>query len=93
MFTGHAKRRLAERGIREDDVRAALQLGVRFRRQGVVFYHVRKKDLPEKMPERARRRLEGLTVVMSPAGGAVISAYKNHNDLKRIKRPPKRRQG
>lgn len=85
----HAEARMYQRGVSPDGVALALRFGRKIHSRGAVFHVIGKKEicrLSEKVPEI--RELDGLQVVVSPAGDAVITIYKNH-DLRAI-RPTKR---
>lgn len=82
--THHAEIRLNQRGITPDAVDFALDHGVRIRKQGCVFYYVRNKDIKNPRQERFR-----YLVVICDQLGDVITAYKNPDGMKQIKKKGK----
>lgn len=78
-YTDHARTRMAQRGITEQDIAQAIRIGLKIRRAGVIFYFVRRKDSHD---------LHGLTVVQAQ-NGVVLTTYKNRRGLRDIKRKSK----
>jgi hypothetical protein len=67
-----------------------LKHGTRVHNGGALFVFMRGKDIPGQVSPGERARLEGITLVMVPEQGTVITAYKNRQALKVIKRKQKR---
>lgn len=81
QYTDHARIRMAQRGITEQDVARVILVGMRVRNAGAVFHFMRKKDIKSKSDER----LEGVTVLRAK-NGVVMTVYKNKKGLRDIKR-------
>lgn len=75
----HARIRMAQRGLRDDAVLAAIDYGRRIRSRGAWFHVIGRRDVA-----RARRfgvdlsEHEGVHVLLGE-DGAVITAYRNKN--------------
>ena len=79
QYTDHARQRMAQRGITEQDIAEVIRIGLRIRKAGVIFYFMRRKDC---------HALHGLTVVQAK-NGTVLTTYKNKRGLRDIKRKSK----
>ncbi len=88
QFTYHAVTRMAQRNLSRADVLFTIHNGQRCHRDGVVFYFLGQRDLPEDAPSNSRR-LEGTTVVMDPQTLTIITVYRNRKALRQIKRKHK----
>lgn len=62
-LTLHADRRIAARGISPGMLHSAIQFGETIHRQGLIFYILRKKDLPGWLEASLSERLTNLVVV------------------------------
>ena len=89
-LTYHGLRRTAQRNLAPDQVAYTLAHGRRVRRTGVDFYFLGARDLPPADRRDARRaRLIGTVLIVK--NGAVITAYRNPDALRCIKRKLKYR--
>jgi hypothetical protein len=89
-LTAHARRRLAQRRLSEQDLAYVLEHGAWLRRTGVDFCVLRRRDVPS--PDRAaRHRLEG-TVILVTDDGAAITVYRNRDAPAAIRRKAKHRR-
>lgn len=86
--SAHAEARQDERHLPDCQIEFALRWGTRLHRRGATFYHVRRKDLPWWLDERAARRYYGTTVVV--AGGVFVTAYRKPEGFHALKRTPRR---
>lgn len=84
-FSKHAEKSLAKRNITVSDVNIALDKGTKIHRTGVIFYFLRKKDLPE---GKEFEHLNGLTVLAK--NRTIITVYRNRRILHEIKQKAKR---
>lgn len=84
LFTNHAKKRLAQRGISVDAVQFAIDYGKRQFRQGYVFYFLGQKLLPGFVLPADADRLKNILVVCR--GRLVITAYRNPKGLRHVAR-------
>ena len=73
-ITHHADARMQQRGISEEMIDWAIQIGTVFQKQGMDMVVVRKKDIPKSMSRQTAGKLTGLVILIK--GGAVITSYK-----------------
>ena len=57
-ITHHADARMQQRGISEEMIDWAIQIGTVFQKQGMDMVVVRKKDIPKSMSRQARRKTD-----------------------------------
>ncbi len=90
-LTGHARQRCARRNLPLDAVRYVMTYGREYHRTGVIFYVLRRRDIP---PEDLRlawvARLEG-AVALVAGDGVVITLYRNPTATRAILRKMKYR--
>ncbi|MFC1586504.1 DUF4258 domain-containing protein [Fibrobacterota bacterium] len=77
-ITSHANRRMSLRGVSQRAIQAALQFGRVVHTRGAEIYAIRKKEVL-KFKDYLDPKWEGLHVVCTPHGNAVMTAYKNKN--------------
>ena len=95
-LTNHAIQRTSQRGISLEQIQICINFGERLNRTGVEFYVLTKKCLKrlKRVTGVYMERLQGLTVMTemdSDGSIGVITAYKNDDALKIIKKKRKRR--
>lgn len=74
VITNHADKRMQQRGITEEMISWAIQIGTVFQKQGQDMVVVRKKDIPKNMGCQAAEKLVGLIIIIKE--GTVITSYK-----------------
>jgi hypothetical protein len=89
-FTRHAERRCAQRGIQPETAILATRFGTPVFKQGLIFYIVRRKDLPDFLPLTLRERLKDLVVVESADTGEIITVYRNPDGMSHVRKKHKR---
>jgi len=68
----------------------AIELGCKIHRTGVIYYILRKKEILKRKQEKPNlEKLEGLTVLVSPSDGSIITVYKNRHSYRINKKKPK----
>jgi hypothetical protein len=82
---------MRQRGCDADIIQAAIDHGRMILKQGHEFYCVAGKDLPDRMPPAQADRLKNLVVVCRE--GVVITAYRNGNGFRNVKKKGKRLGG
>ncbi len=90
IFTHHAQARLSQRGIQRNHVHLVLKFGQAIHRQGYLFYYIPKYILNERVLPQDLKYVRNLVVVVS--GGhshVVVTAYKEEQALKNIKKKSK----
>lgn len=90
LLTKHARKRMSQRGVKEDAIKLALQFGRKIYSRRALFYVIGQKEITkhgEQYPEL--KILEGLQVVVDVESQKVLTVYRSH-DLRQI-RPKKRR--
>jgi hypothetical protein len=87
--TGHAEWRMAQRNVSWSDIEFVLDHGSKLYRNGVIFYYLRRCDIPNCVWQKYGR-LEGTTVVFSAQSYEVVTVYRGHRrrGLRRVKRKP-----
>ena len=91
VYSEHAYKRMAQRGIRKEDVEYVYEHGHRVYSGGVLHLFLRKKDIPQIDRRKSKaRKLEGTTVLLSSYEDAeVITAYRNKQALPHLRRKRK----
>lgn len=83
-FSRHAHIRCAQRQIHPDSVAFIKKHGQKIRRTGIIFYFLRRRDIPETLRcDDQFAKLEGATLLISQ-DGTLITAYRNPKGLKAI---------
>jgi hypothetical protein len=75
-LTAHARLRICQRGLSEEDIDVVLRYGRRFYTADAVIYFLGDRDLPE---EEVRRvgHLRGVGVILSQVQARVITVWRN----------------
>ncbi|MEI6215438.1 MAG: DUF4258 domain-containing protein [Desulfuromonadales bacterium] len=81
-FTSHARQRMSTRSINEWHIDQVIRYGRESHTRKAVIYAIGKKEVKEH--GRFLEKCEGIHVLCSPADGAIITTYRNH-DLKGLK--------
>ena len=89
--TEHAELRMAQRNVSWSDIEFVLDHGRKLYRNGVIFYFLRRCDIPNGLWQKYGR-LEGTTVVYSAQSLEIVTVYRSHRrkGLRRVKRKPNR---
>ena len=85
-ISNHAKLRLAQRNLNEEDLAFILRYGQEIHRTGASFFFLGERDIPDKFVRR-QSRLVGSTVVVDERG--IVTVYRNKHAIKKIKRKSK----
>lgn len=88
-ITHHAEHRISQRGIAPELVAIVMRHGTRVFNGGCLFIFMRQKDVPANISGSARDKLEGITLLLDPTTKRLITAYRNRNALRDIKRKRK----
>jgi hypothetical protein len=89
-FSDHADLRCVQRNLSEEEVHFIIQHGEMTRRTGVIFFHLRKRDIPPQYTRDQRiGRLIGTTVVVDKECTLVITVYRNDEARKKDRRKTK----
>lgn len=72
---GHFQKRIAQRGLSQDDVDFVLAYGVEIHRAGAVHFLLRGKDIPDNF-QREYGRLIGTTILVATRWDTQITAYR-----------------
>jgi hypothetical protein len=91
VYSEHAFKRMAQRGIHREDIEYVYEHGHRVYSGGVLHLFLRKKDIPKVDRGKSNaRKLEGTTVLLSSDENAeVITAYRNKQALPQLRRKQK----
>ena len=85
----HSQRRSAQRAIDKATILAVLDFGTLYFRQGMSFYAINEKDLPDHVDKIIRKKVKNLVVVMSPNETQIVTCYWSKNPHKYLKRKGK----
>jgi len=88
-YTHHAGISMAQRGLSRQDIEYVCRYGQSYRCAGVVHRFLRHIDIPDG-DRKQKEHLEGTVVLLDKAGRCVITAYRNRQALKSIRRKSKR---
>ena len=90
QHTYHSARRASQRGLTDQNILDALDYSTCIMKQGLSYYVVLRKNLPEKLPAFKKEQLANIVVILSGDSNEIITCYKNENCYRNIKRKSKR---
>jgi hypothetical protein len=85
--TKHSYIRSSQRSIGVSKIAIALEYGQNFFKQGLIFYVLGEKDIPEFL-SKEKNHLINTVVVTSGDSNQVITCYRSNNPFKKIKHKP-----
>jgi hypothetical protein len=86
----HSSARSQQRGIGKDLLLLAMDYSEAIFKQGLIFFAVIERMLPENMDHHLREKLNNLVVVVSPESNEIVTCYRSVNGVHHIKRKSKR---
>ncbi len=86
--TIHALKRAYERGISSEMILDTVKHGELTRKQGLKYYVMLRKSLPNNLDPQYAERVTNTTVIVSKSD-TIITVYKNKKSFKAIKRKSK----
>lgn len=89
MHSKHSEIRSQQRGLNNDQISFALKYGSETFKQGLIFFVVRDKDIPDDLKPQKRKKYKNIVLVTSSDGG-ILTCYKSKNGNKAIKMKRKR---
>lgn len=89
LHTEHSSKRSHQRGLSDEQLSFAIQYGEETFKQGLIYYTVRDKDLPNDVDPQKRKKFKNLVLVTSMEGN-IITCYKSRRAHKTIKLKRKR---
>jgi uncharacterized Fe-S cluster-containing radical SAM superfamily protein len=89
-MSNHSLTRSQQRGINKDLLFLALDYSEAIFKQGLIFFAVIARLLPENMDHNLREKLSNLVVVVSPVSNEIVTCYRANNGIHHIKRKSKR---
>jgi hypothetical protein len=84
----HCMQRASQRGIQGDAIALALEFGRVYRRQGMLFHILGKRQLPPAF-RHDWERLRHTVVVLAEDDNTLITVYRSDNPFRKIHRKPK----
>ena len=90
QHTIHSSKRASQRGLTDQIILDALDYSTCIMKQGLSYYVVLRKNLPEKLPACIKEQLANIVVILSGDSNEIITCYKNSNCIKNIKKKSKR---
>lgn len=88
-YTPHFKQRAAQRGITPEMIDCVTDLVTPIRKQGLLFYAVRRKELPSYIRPSLADKLNGLVIIATSDGWA-LTCYKNRAAHRNIQKKSNR---
>lgn len=88
-YTQHFKQRADQRGITPEMIDCATDMVTPIRKQRLLFYAVRRKDLPSYIRPSLTDKLKGLVIVATSDGWA-LTCYKNRGAHRNIQKKSNR---
>jgi len=85
-LTTHAQKRASSRGVSEKAIELAMKIGRISYSKGAMFFWIGKKEIKKFIniiPDIAS--YEGVVVICSSSGGAILTTYRNKNFNKSFK--------
>lgn len=90
-LTLHAKVRMQQRGIRDDDIEQVVRFGRRIHAKGLTYYVVGRKEVKRQaLVGKDIAKLEGLQVLVEATDGMVVTTYRS-KDFHSIRSTPRDR--
>ncbi|HRW86771.1 MAG TPA: DUF350 domain-containing protein [Bacteroidales bacterium] len=90
ILSDHSRRRAQQRGITENLICLAMEYSLPIFKQGLVFYAVIEKLLPDNLDHRIREKLNNMVIVAAQDSDEVITCYKRNHAIHYINKKPKR---
>lgn len=84
LHSNHSEVRSQQRGLNNDQISFALKYGNEVFKQGLVFFVVRDKDIPDDLNPQNRKKYKNIVLVTS-SDGSIITCYKSKKAHKAIK--------
>lgn len=88
-LSNHSQARSQQRGISRELLFLALDYSMAIFKQGLIFFAVIDKLIPDKMDHHMREKLNNLVVVVSTESNEIITCYRSSNGLHHLKRKSK----
>lgn len=89
LHSNHSDVRSQQRGLNDNQISFALQYGKEIFKQGLIFFVVRDKDIPEHIKPQSRKQYKNIVLITS-SDGSIITCYKSKKAHKSIKLKKKR---
>ena len=88
-YTTHSKERSAQRNICSKKIEIVMDYGKTIFKQGLIFYILGYKNIPEVISPKERKKFKNLIVVVSLDSDKIITCYRSKNPFKHIKKKKK----
>ncbi|GGG51767.1 hypothetical protein [Bizionia arctica] len=85
----HSIKRANQRNIDPYNITLAIDYGIAFFKQGLIFYVLGENNLPNHMAHNLRRKYSNLIVVIAGDSNTILTCYKSKNPFKHIKKKQK----
>lgn len=89
IHTKHSQERAGQRCITDELLTWVLTYGTPTNRQGVTFFTVFSKDLPNDLAPTIRQKIKNLVVLIAADGRKIITCYRAKNAVKYLKKKRK----
>jgi hypothetical protein len=86
--TNHSLYRSDQRGISKSKISITLEYGTTFFKQGIIYYILSKKDIPNFLT-KDKSHLKNTVVIVSGDSNQVLTCYRSSNPLKNMKHKSK----
>ena len=81
----HSRKRASQRSLNYRIILTVLLLGTPFYRQGMTFYTVMRKDIPENTDHKLVDKVQNLVVVLGNNSAQVVTCYYTKNAVKYLR--------
>lgn len=86
QHTEHSRKRSSQRGISEENILLALDYGDPIFKQGLIFYVVLERNLPDNINHAMREKINNLVIVVSPKNNEIVTCYKSNHARHHIRK-------
>jgi len=90
LLSKHLLTRMDQRGISKDMLEIILLYGKTIFKEGLTYYYMTYKNLPETMSNQLRDRMNNIVLVVDDSSSLILTAYRSRNGLKHVKKKQKR---
>jgi hypothetical protein len=85
----HSFERSNERNIPPSKIAQAIEYGTAYFKQGLIFYVLGDKSIPNYITKRSRNNNSNLIVVVAGDSNTILTCYRSKNPFKHIKKKQK----
>ena len=83
--SNHSFQRASQRGLSTNKISMALEYGECFFKQGLIYYVLGERNLPEHLSKCERQQFKNIVVVVAGDTNLVVTCYRSNNPFKNIR--------